>query len=178
MNPIIFEFREQEPGFIAFSRHLGEFDWHDKLVALTDNGFLVANEKVAKLGHYEFLTVPLPWNEIEHVEVSRCFGLKGLLCAVLLAVSGLLATYTVWTNWVNDGPKPIKLAVAGCAGSLVLLFGARRNRIQARAGTRTFTWMSDALTYTRTRPLCELVTSICVDHNTPHCSCFSCHRAG
>src|SRR6266478_1324763 len=147
MNPVIFDTSEHDPGLVALSRHLSEFDCHDKVVGITDEGFLYAKDKVARLGHYEFFPDLLPWNGVEHVAISRCLGVKGLLCAIVLGGMGILAACAVWSDWRNEGPKRIKLALAGCGGSIVLLLGARRNRIRVRAGGRTLTWTSPPLGY-------------------------------
>lgn len=170
MNPVIFAAWEQKPGFIALSRQLGEFDCKDKLVGLTDEGILYADRKTSRLNHYEFSTAFLPWQDVEHVDISRCLGVKGLLFGALITALGGLAAYGLWRKPGDDWAKLAEFALVGLLGGPVFIVGAWRNRIRVRAGTRTFTWTCPPLGYGRSLADCEHLTSLCVEHRIENAS--------
>ncbi len=157
----------------ASHRLWSEFDWENKVVGVTERGFLCVNRRISRLGHYEFPTDLVPFDEVDHVAISRCIGVKGLLAAAILGLAGVFAVAGLCQGAGEDWPKMAELAVAGCGGCLVLVAGARRNRICVRTGPTTYRWTSPPLAYRRTLPTCEAITLRCVEHQIDHVSYLS-----
>jgi hypothetical protein len=170
MNPVVFEAWQTQQGFVPFCDRLSEFDWENHLVGLTDSGFLYVNDRVSRTGYYDFFPKLLPWEEAHHVRIAGIFGVKGFLGGMLLSLVGICGTVGLIKGNLDpvERSKAIKLAVAGCCGGPIFIFGARRNRIRVKSKSSTFTWTSGPLGYRKTLPICRLTAAYCVANDIEH----------
>ena len=166
-NPVIFEDFQSSEQLVIYSDSLSEFYWKNRIVGVTENGFLYVDERVARKGYYEFYPKLIPWDQIVQVTTGRCVSVMGIIFGALLMMFGLFAFSAGWINKTHEGLGIFTIPVLCGIGGGTLVFGAIRNRITVLGLNKQFAWMSPPLTYKQTRPICQQAKDLALLHNIP-----------
>jgi len=112
-NPVVFSDGYKSDELTVFAASLNEFAWKNRLVGMTASGMLYVDDRVPKVGYYEFHPKLLPWKSIEHCRIEPRFSVKGVVFGLLSLAFGILVFFAGWINKTHTGPGVVIIPIAG-----------------------------------------------------------------
>lgn len=154
VNPVVFLDQPATDELVVYSTNLSEFAWKDRLVGLTNSGFLYVDQRVAQQGYYEYYPKLLEWKNVEECKASKHVGIKGIIFGLLMLAQAFFAFMAGWVNQTHTGPGIVTYPLVCGIGGGLLVLGALRNRIVVVTHDATYQWISEPLTFHKTRAIC------------------------
>jgi hypothetical protein len=155
MNPVLFNKQQMADDLTVYVKEFSDYGWKNRIVGLTNSGFLYVDERVPKKGYYEFHPKLLPWGDIVEVSIRRCVPIGGTLMGVLLIFVAVVVFHAGWIKNTHTGPGVVTIPLLCGFLGITLLFGALRNRIIVKSHTITVKWTSAPMTYRKTLSICQ-----------------------
>ena len=121
---------------------LPENGFRNQIVGFTDKSVYVCTKRMSKVGYYEMLCEPVPWDQVQGIQYRRSLSFGSIALGLAIIAGSIYTFFLGWVEKIFTGPAVFLVPVLGPIAGMILIWGAKRLQLSASSGGRKLRWMA------------------------------------